>query len=119
MARTRSANPLVKPVIDPVRSYIEGVAKNLVERIYGSDGPAWGTKLTAIEDVCLAIRETLSEKMLDEALSRQAATVNNRPTPFRCCPKCGKEVEPDEPEPRILQTQARHSAPLVESIRDR
>jgi hypothetical protein len=34
---------------DPVRAYVEGVAKSLVDRLYGSEGPAWGTKMTAIE----------------------------------------------------------------------
>ena len=28
-------------------------------------GPAWGTKLTEIEDLLLEIREVLTEKMLD------------------------------------------------------
>jgi hypothetical protein len=90
---------------DPVRPYLEGVAKSLVDRLYGKDGPAWGTKLTELEDTILAIRHVLSEKMLDEALQRQANTP--RPTPLQCCPKCGKEVE-DKPkedaEPRLLQT---------------
>lgn len=92
---------------DPVRPYLEGVAKSLVDRLYGDKGPAWGTKLSAIEDTILAIRQVLSEKMLDEALQRQASAATERPADFRCCPKCGKEVEekaPDEDDPRILQT---------------
>ena len=90
---------------DPVRAYVEGVAKSLVDRLYGPDGPAWGTKLTELEDVVLAARQVLSEKMLDEALQRQANTVENRPAPFRCCPKCGKEVADKDPDPRIMQTR--------------
>ena len=27
---------------DPVRPYLEGVAKSLVDRLYGDKGPAWG-----------------------------------------------------------------------------
>jgi hypothetical protein len=94
---------------DPVRPYIEGVAKSLVDRLYGAEGPAWGTKLSEIEDTILAIRQVLSEKMLDEALQRQADMVDQRPADFRCCPKCGKEVqkEPDKDSgPRVLQTKA-------------
>ena len=80
---------------DPVRPYLEGVAKSLVDRLYGDKGPAWGTKLSVIEDTIKAIRQVLTEKMLDEALQRQANTVADRPTDFQCCPKCGQEVEPD------------------------
>ncbi len=93
---------------DPVRPYLEGVAKSLVDRLYGDQGPAWGTQLSAIEDTIEAIRQVLSEKMLDEALQRQADTVNQRPAPFQGCPKCGKEVEkhdPDQDDRRLLQTK--------------
>jgi hypothetical protein len=90
---------------DPVRPYLEGVAKNLIDRLYGPNGPAWGTKLTELEDVVLAVRQVLSEKMLDEALQRQANTVEERPPAFQSCSKCGKPVEPDDPEPRILDTR--------------
>jgi hypothetical protein len=91
---------------DPVRSYVEGVAKSLVDRLYGDKGPAWGTKLTAIEDTIKAIRQVLSEKMLDEALQRQANTVEERPAEFQPCPSCGKEVQrdPDSDDGRIHQT---------------
>lgn len=91
---------------DPVRPYLEGVAKSLVDRLYGADGPAWGTQLTAIEDTIKAVRQVLSEKMLDEALQRQAHIVAQRPADFQCCPKCGQEVErdPDRDDDRIHQT---------------
>lgn len=91
---------------DPVRPYLEGVAKSLVERLYGPNGPAWGTKLCELEDVVLAVRQVLSERMLDEALQRQAQTVAERPAPFRACPQCGQDVETDAAELRFLQTRA-------------
>jgi hypothetical protein len=91
---------------DPVRPYLVGVAKSLVDRLYGPDGPPWGTKLTELEDVVLAVRQVLSEQMLDEALQRQAHTAEQRPAPFRPCPKCGQAVEPDDPDPRLLHTRA-------------
>jgi hypothetical protein len=91
---------------DPVRPLIEDLAKELVDRLYGHQGPAWGTKLTEIEDTVLAVRQVLSEKMLDEALARQASSTEDRPGPLRCCPKCAGEVEPDDPEPRIMATRA-------------
>jgi hypothetical protein len=91
---------------DPIRPLIEELAKDLVDRLYGHHGPAWGTKLTEIEDTVLAVRQVLSEKMLDEALSRQASTAEDRPNLFRCCPTCGREVEPADPDPRIIATRA-------------
>jgi hypothetical protein len=102
MARSK----ISKAPADPVRGYLVGVAKHLVDRLYGPKGPAWGTKLTELEDVVLAVRQVLSEQMLDEALQRQANTVEERPPPFRRCAKCDQEVEADDPEPRILQTRA-------------
>jgi formate dehydrogenase maturation protein FdhE len=94
-------------VADPVQPYLEGVAKSLVDRLYGADGPAWGTKLTEIEDTIKAIRQVLSEKMLADALQRQANTVAHRPAAWQCCPKCGTEVADKAKEdagPRRLQT---------------
>jgi hypothetical protein len=102
MARSQVATAAA----DPVRPYLEGVAKSLVDRLYGPHGPAWGTRLTAIEDTIKAIRQVLSEKMLDEALQRQANTVADRPPDWQPCPQCGREVEPDpdRDDCRILQT---------------
>jgi hypothetical protein len=67
--------------VEEWRPYVEGVANNLVDKLYGPQGPAWGTKLTQIEDVLLEIREVLTEKMLDLTLGQQAATADQRPQP--------------------------------------
>jgi hypothetical protein len=67
-----------RPEVEQVRPYVEGVANNLVDRIYGPTGPAWGTKLTEL-DVVVAVREALSENMLAQVLERQTAT--ERPVP--------------------------------------
>ena len=75
MARSKKSTPLV----EEVRPYVEGVAKNLVDKLYGPDGPAWGTTLTQIEDMLLAVRAVLTEKMLDDALARQAAAQAKAP----------------------------------------
>ena len=93
------------PPVEELRSYVEGVAKNLVEKLYGPQGPAWGTKLTQIEDVFLEIREMLTEKMLDETLARQA-TAGERPAPFRTCPACHAPLPCADANPRILTTRA-------------
>jgi hypothetical protein len=92
--------------VENVRSYVEGVAKNLVDRLYGPGGPAWGTRLTELEDTALAIREILTEKMLGQALERQAGGNESRPTDYRACPSCGRSVEDQQDaEPRIVQTR--------------
>ena len=99
MARNRKASPEV----EKVRPYIEGVAKNLVDRLCGPKGPPWGTRLSELEDMVLAVREILSEGMLDQALQRQADDAQP-PAEYQACPGCGRAVVPGEPEPRILQT---------------
>jgi hypothetical protein len=97
----------VSPVVETVEPYIDGVAKSLVDRLYGPDGPPWGTKMTELEDVVIAVRQALSEKMLAQALARQAATAEQRPQPYQHCSGCQGPVEgkPD-PEPRNVQTRA-------------
>ena len=103
------------PEVDKVRPYLEGVAKNLVERLYGPNGPAWGTTITELEDVVVAVRDAMSESMLAQALERQAATAaEQRPAAYQTCPECGDPVgkkpkpAPDgvEPPPRRVVTRA-------------
>ena len=105
MARTKKRSPEV----DEVRVYLEGVAKNLADRLWGPRGPKWGTKLTELEDLVVDIREVLSAKMLELGLQRQALTPpEERPPAFQQCAGCGQPtpVDPDEPcEPRLVQTR--------------
>jgi uncharacterized protein YbaR (Trm112 family) len=95
--------------VDNVRAYLEGVAKNLADKLYGPQGPAWGTKLTEIEALCLDIREVLSEEFLNLALQRQAA-VHDQQTQekFRACPGCQRPLdwEDKQTQERILETEA-------------
>jgi hypothetical protein len=97
----------VPAAVEPVQAYIEGVAKHLVDRIYGPRGLPWGTKLSELEDMVIAVREVLSEQMLAQALDRQAQDTEQRPEPFRNCPGCQRPVEDQpDPEPRNVQTRA-------------
>ena len=93
------------PKVEELRPYVEGVAKNLVAKLYGPQGPAWGTKLTDLEDVLLEIRELLTEKMLDLTLAQQAAATE-RPESYRTCPGCRAALPCSATNPRILQTRA-------------
>lgn len=102
MARSKKRTPKV----EELRPYVEGVAKNLVDKLYGPKGPAWGTKLTEIEDVLLEIREVLTERMLDLTLGQQAAALDERPEPFRTCPGCRQPLPCDDTNPRLMETRA-------------
>jgi uncharacterized protein YbaR (Trm112 family) len=92
------------PKVEEVRSYVEGVAKNLVDKLYGPDGPPWGTRLTEIEDLLLAVREVLTEKMLDDALARQATA--QAPPAVLTCPGCQQPLACDDTNERVLDTRA-------------
>jgi hypothetical protein len=95
--------------VDNVRSYIEGVAKNLVDKLYGPSGPAWGTKLKDLEALCLDMREILCEEVLELALQRQAvAHAQQTEEKFRVCPGCQRPLswDPNETQERIVETDA-------------
>jgi len=102
MARSKKRTPKV----EELRPYVEGVAKNLVDKLYGPKGPAWGTKLTEIEDVLLEVRELLTEKMLDLTLAHQAAALSELPGPSCTCPGCQAPLPCPDTNPRILKTRA-------------
>ena len=85
------------PEVEKVRPYLEGVAKNLVDRLYGPDGPAWGTKLTELEDVVVSIREEISEKMLAQALARQAAAILSSRQCWYTFQPAGRDDPPSPP----------------------
>ena len=93
------------PKVEDVRPYVEGVAKNLVDKLYGPDGPAWGTQLTEIEDLLLDLRQVLSEKMLDDALARQAAARDKAPAALHC-PGYHQPLACGDNQERVLQTRA-------------
>jgi len=93
------------PPVEQLRPYREGVAQNPVDKLYGSQGPAWGTKLTAIEDVLLGIRAVLTEELLDLARARQAAAAA-RPPASRTCPGCHDPLPCPDASPRLLKARA-------------
>lgn len=99
-----SKKKVVPAVVQPVEPYLQGVAKSLVDRIYGPDGLPWGTTLEELVDTVDAVRKLLSERMLAEALQRQSHS-EHRPEPFAKCPGCGGAVD-DKPDaqPRNVET---------------
>jgi hypothetical protein len=95
--------------VEEVRVYVEGVAKNLADKLWGPKGPKWGTRLTELEELVVGIRDVLAEKMLELGLERQAATpAEERPSTFQHCSGCGQGIPPDAEEPtesRVVQTR--------------
>ena len=92
--------------VDEVRAYVEGVAKSLVDRLYGPQGPPWGTSLTELEDLLLDIRQVLSQRMLDLAVARQAEALAQQAEAVRACPGCQQPLACDAGPPRLLLTRA-------------
>ena len=106
MARAKKRTPQV----EQLRPYLEGVGKNLTDKLYGPDGPAWGTRLTEIEDLFVALRAVLSEQMLADALRRKAAAQARGPTPYRTCPGCQQPLVCEDTQERIVATRAGEAA---------
>ena len=102
MARAKKNSPQG----EEVRPYLEGVAQNLVAKLYGPDGPAWGTRLTELEALLLARRAILTEKMRDESRARQAAAQAPQTDAARPCPGCQQPLPCDDTNPRSVQTDA-------------
>jgi hypothetical protein len=99
-----AANPLATKQVAELRHLIEGVAKNFVDRVYGPEGPAWGTSFTDLEELAVQIGQTVSQQMLQHGLQRQAS--QSVPAENRVCPSCSQPVESAEPEPRLVATRA-------------
>jgi hypothetical protein len=92
--------------VDDLRPLLDGIAKNLVERLYGPEGPAWGTSFADVEGIAVALRNVLSERLLYHALTRQAQHADGRPPDYQACPSCGGPLQPREPEPRLVHSRA-------------
>lgn len=109
--RTQAAK---QAAVETLRPYLEGVAKKLADDLWGPNGPRWGTSLTELEDVALAARAIMAEKLLQLGLQRQAATTaEQRPPEFQHCPTCQRPFDAAPPSaaaaappPRDVHTRA-------------
>ena len=102
MAHAKKATPHV----DNNRAYLQGVAKNLVDRIYGPDGPPWGTKFVELEDLVVELGQILQKSMMDQALGRQASGFQKLEPQAGECPGCGRTTQACDPEARLLRSRA-------------
>jgi hypothetical protein len=92
------------PDIACVRGYLSGVAKYLLGKLYGPAGPAWGTSLTQIEDLLLAVHQQLAADFFALALDLQARQLPQAPPAFRTCPSCQRLLDAPDSQPRCLRT---------------
>ncbi len=72
--------------------YLESVVNNLVDKIYGPQGPHWGTEFTELEDLFLDLGEVLTKQILQVTLRRHAAHAEKWPESHRICPSCQRPV---------------------------
>src|SRR5438445_9722987 len=103
MARAAKATT----VVDEIQNYLNGVAKSLVDRLYGPNGPAWGTRLSELEATVVAIRQHLSERMLHDVLQRQQPPSTSGPRHSLLAPRVARpwnaSQRPPQPPARTLR----------------
>lgn len=94
----------VEQLIDQIRLSLQGTAKNANHKLFGPDGPAWGTSFADLEELAVQIGSVVSQQVLQQALDAQAQT----PPPDHAfiCPCCGKATIPADPEPHFARTRA-------------
>lgn len=92
--------------VDNSRLYLQGVAKYLMEGIYGPDGPPWGTRFTELEDLAVALGEVFTKNFMDLSLGRQAGKFEKMENKPDECPGCGRPTRLEPPEPRVVLSRA-------------
>ena len=100
MARTRTA----RPEVAEQQVFLDGVAKNLADKLYGPAGPPLGTSFVDLEEVAVQLGRAISRELLNRSLARQAESTAEMACPT--CPTCQSESTASEPEPRTLTTRA-------------
>ncbi len=98
MART--VDPTV--VKAELENLLQGIAKQLIHRVYGPEGMPWGTRFADLEELAVQLGQAVSQSMIDQAVARRAAVV---PGEADSCPACGTPLDPAETEPRVVATQ--------------
>jgi len=91
-------------LIDQVRLSLQGTAKNANHKLWGSDGPPWGTSFADLEELAVQIGSVVAQQVLQQALDAQAQAPP--PDGALICPCCGKAAEPTDPEPHFAETRA-------------
>src|SRR4051812_17412996 len=99
------ARPLnVEQLIDQIRLSLEGTAENANHKLFGPDGPPWGTSFADLEELAVQIGQVVAREVLQQALDAQAKT--SPPDGALLCPCCGRVTEAADPEPPPAKTRA-------------
>ena len=85
----RPVNPTVAKA--ELENLLQGVAKQLIHRVYGPEGMPWGTKFADLEELAVQLGQAVSASMIDQALARQATAV---PVDADSCSACGAALDP-------------------------
>jgi len=102
MARKRVA----RPELASQQTYLEGVAKNLADQLYGPNGPPRGTRFADLEELAVQLGQTMSRELLNRALASPAAAPDVDPSDEgELCPNCREPAALAEPEPRTVSTR--------------
>lgn len=101
MARTEG--PAV--MVGQLQHLLRGIAKNLLEKVYGPKGMPWGTQFADLEELAVQTGRKISLEMVQQALAQQAADESGIPSELQGCSGCGGPLQPREPEPRIVMTR--------------
>ena len=86
-----------------LRPVLLATAKNLLNHLYGPQGPPWGTSFADLEELVVQLSDALSSELLHPALQRQAE--QPVPPPLQHCPTCGRTTQARDPEPRCVQAR--------------
>lgn len=87
-----------------IRPVVAAAAKNLANHLWGSQGPAWGTSFSSLEELTAQISDLLGSQLLHQALQRQAD--QPLPEPLQVCPACSGPLDDQPREPRSVHTTA-------------
>jgi hypothetical protein len=98
-----------RPEVEVHKAYLEAVAKTLIEKLFGPDGPPWGTTFEDLEELVVQLGQKMSREALRLALAKQAASTI--PPPAQQCPGCQQQPQPKEPS-----TQTRHVTTRVGDV---
>src|SRR6266851_3668849 len=101
MAQTGQPSP------DPasVAGYLQGVAKNLLGKLYGPDGPPWGTSLSRLEDLVFSLQQSLAQEFFALALNHQAQLPCLAPPSLLNCPGCQQTLCCSDSQSRSVTTR--------------
>ena len=86
-----------------LRPVLLATANNLLNHLYGPQGPPWGTSFADLEELMVQLSDTLSSELLHLALQRPAEQPVPEPLPH--CPGCGRPTAARDPQPRGVQAR--------------